>query len=78
MFTIMKTKSFLNAIDDAYTRGLYAGINAQKVQDREDQNRRLEDMLRRGKEIGYQEAISDIGEIDLSDLFDDVGEALEA
>lgn len=78
MFTIMKTKSFLNAIDDAYTRGLYAGINAQKVQDREDQNHRLEDMLRRGKEIGYQEALAEIAEIDFSDLVDDIGEAMEA
>lgn len=75
MFTIMKTKTFLNAIDDAYAKGISAGVMAQKVQDREDQNRRLEDMLQRGKQIGYEEALKDIRieEIDLDGLVDDVG-----
>lgn len=31
MITIMKTKTFLNALDDAYAKGVSAGANAQKV-----------------------------------------------
>ena len=41
--------------DSIYNKGYEAGANAQKCADHEDQNRRLEDMLRRGKEIGHHE-----------------------
>lgn len=86
MITIMKTKTFLNAIDDAYAKGAAAGANAEALKDREDQNRRLEDMLKRGKEIGYSEAIRDMANMDdieeidgeeFDGLFDDLGEAME-
>ena len=97
MLTIMKTSTFLAALDDAYAKGVAAGSNAESLKNREDQNRRLEDMLRHGKELGRQEAfvdgykegykvgyaegeqdaLSQIGEIDLDDLDDDISEALE-
>lgn len=38
--------------DSIYQKGYEAGLNAQKCSDHEDQNRRLEDMLKYGKEIG--------------------------
>ena len=59
MLTIMTTKNFLNAIDDAYAKGVCAGTMQQKLTDHEDQNRRLEDMLHRGKEIGKNEGFMD-------------------
>lgn len=55
MITIMKTKTFLNAIDDAYAKGAAAGANAEALKDKEDQNHRLEDMLKQGKKLGYKE-----------------------
>jgi hypothetical protein len=68
MITIMKTKTFLNALDDAYAKGVSAGANAEALKDREDQNRRLHDMYKRGKSAGYLEAygtgVDDIEEID--------------
>lgn len=97
MLTIMRTSTFLNAIDDAYSKGVAAGSAAEAIKDREDQNRRLEDMLHFGKDAGHKEgyfegykdgykagyskgeedALADIGEIDLSDLEDDVTDAFE-
>ena len=38
-----------------YKAGFDAGVNQQKLTDKEDQNRRLEDMLRQGKKIGHDE-----------------------
>lgn len=38
--------------DSIYKKGYEAGVNAQKCADHEDQNRRLEEMLKYGKEIG--------------------------
>lgn len=65
MITIMKTKTFLNAIDDAYAKGVAAGANAEALKGREDQNRRLYDMYKRGKDAGYLEALdTDIEELD--------------
>lgn len=81
MLTIMTTKNFLNAIDDAYAKGVSAGTMAQKLTDHEDQNRRLNELYRMGYERGYTEGEFDtkceIGEIDLP-VIDDVGEAMEA
>lgn len=59
MLTIMTTKNFLNAIDDAYAKGVCAGTMQQKLTDHEDQNRRLEDMLKYGKEIGKTEGLQE-------------------
>ena len=86
MITVMKTKTFLNALDDAYAKGVAAGQYAEAVKEKEDQSRRLEDMLHHGKELGLDEgfkkgyyagysdgeadARSVIGEIDLEDLKD--------
>jgi len=55
MITIMKTSTFMQSIEDAYEAGVNAGTMAQKLTDHDDQNRRLEDMLHRGKEIGKNE-----------------------
>lgn len=41
--------------DQAYE----AGYNAKAVEDHEAQNHRLEDMLHRGKEIGFNEGFQD-------------------
>ena len=41
-------------LEEAYNKGLLAGIDKQKAIAQEDQNRRLEDMLKYGKEIGHQ------------------------
>ena len=45
--------------DSIYQKGYEAGINAQKCADHEDQNRRLEYMLKYGKEIGYAKGRED-------------------
>lgn len=80
MLTIMTTKNFLNAIDDAYAKGVCAGTMQQKLTDHEDQNRRLNELYRMGYERGYGEGVfetkCEIGEIDLP-VVDDIGEALE-
>ena len=55
MITVMKTKTFLNALDDTYAKGVTAVQYAEAVKEKEDQNRRLEDMLHRGKELGLEE-----------------------
>ena len=84
MITIMTTKAFLNAIDDAYAKGVSAGACAEALKNREDQNRRLHEIYQYGKAAGMVDAYtaSDIeeidGEIDLADLVDDVADALEA
>ena len=70
MITIMRTKTFLNAIDDAYAKGASAGANAEALKNKEDQNRRMHDMYRYGKRDGYEEARYEIGEIDFDDLED--------
>lgn len=75
MITIMKTKSFLNALDDAYAKGVSAGTFAEKCQQREDQNRRLYDMYQRGKSAGYLEAFeNNIEEIDIEAFKEILGE----
>jgi hypothetical protein len=73
--------------DYFYNKGYEAGVNAQKLSDHEDQNRRLEDMLKHGKELGRTEgwmegynyglaegkaqAEAEIGEIDLDEIKDE-------
>ena len=52
MLTIMTTKNFLNAIDDAYAKGVCAGTMQQKLTDHEDQNRRLNELYRMGYDRG--------------------------
>ena len=41
--------------DSIYQKGFEAGINAQRCEDAEAQNRRLEEMLKYGKAIGRTE-----------------------
>lgn len=68
MLTIMRTTTFLNAIDDAYAKGVAAGSCAEALKDREEQNRRLHEMYQYGKAYGYTEAKDEIGEIDFDGL----------
>lgn len=42
-----------------YDKGFEAGVNAEKLSNHEAQNHRLEDMLHRGKEIGFDEGFKD-------------------
>ena len=55
MITVMKTKTFLNALDDAYAKGVAAGQYAEAIKEKEDQNRRLEGMMHHGKNLGLKE-----------------------
>lgn len=41
--------------DTIYNKGYEAGVTAQKCKEHEDQNRRLEEMFRYGKETGRTE-----------------------
>ena len=45
--------------DAIYQKGYEAGVMAQKCADHEDQNRRLAEMLKYGKEIGYTKGRED-------------------
>lgn len=45
--------------DSIYDKGFQAGINAERLSNKEAQNHRLEDMLHRGKEIGFDEGFQD-------------------
>ena len=45
--------------DSIYNKGYEAGINAARLENQEAQNRRLEDMLKYGKEIGKTEGWKD-------------------
>ena len=79
MITVMKTSTFLNAIDDAYAKGVSAGANAEAVKQREDQNRRLHEMMRIGVARGRQEERDKQGIIEISGeefdaLVDDMGD----
>lgn len=42
-----------------YEKGFQAGINAERLSNKEAQNHRLEDMLHRGKKIGFDEGFVD-------------------
>ena len=77
MITIMKTSTFLNAIDDAYAKGVSAGANAEAVKDREDQNRRLHEIYHYGKADGRVEAKDELGVIDIEDLDPSIFEEFE-
>lgn len=72
--TAEKVKSLT---EDAYAAGYEAGYTAMVFKDREDQNRRLEDMYRKGKERGREEVQAEIGEID-SSFFEKLTEMAEA
>lgn len=50
---------FKTWIDEAYQKGYEAGMTAQKLTDKSDQNRRLEDMLKHGKAIGKNEGMQE-------------------
>ena len=72
MITIMKTSTFLNALDDAYAKGVSAGTLAEAFKDREEQNKRLHDMYKYGEEVGYTRAKDEIGEIDLESVVEEI------
>lgn len=48
-------KRIEESMERMYDKGFEAGKNAQMLSDHEAQNRRLEDMLHRGKKIGFDE-----------------------
>lgn len=52
-------KRIEESMNTMYDRGFQAGVNAQRLSDHEAQNHRLEDMLHRGKEIGFNEGFTD-------------------
>ena len=65
-------------LDDEYIKGYEAGVMAQMLKEKDDQNRRLHELYRYGVIRGQEEARSEIGEIvidDLADLFEE-GEAV--
>ena len=45
--------------DTIYNKGYEAGVNATKLEKEQDHTRRLEDMLKRGKDIGYTKGYHD-------------------
>lgn len=45
--------------DSIYNKGFEAGYTKRECEDHEDQNRRLEDMLKYGKAIGKQEGLEE-------------------
>ena len=77
MITIMRTKTFLNTIDDAYAKGAAAGANAEALKQREDQNRRLHEMFKYGTAYGEQKMMDEMGMIDFDDLDPSVFEEIE-
>lgn len=50
--------------EEAYSLGYEAGYAIRALKDREEQNRRLTDMYRMGKQRGREETAAEIGEID--------------
>ena len=52
-------KRIEESMERMYDKGFEAGKNAQVLSDHEAQNHRLEDMLHRGKEIGFNEGFQD-------------------
>ena len=52
-------KRIEESMERMYDRGFEAGVNAQRLSDHEAQNHRLEDMLHRGKKIGFDEGWKD-------------------
>lgn len=61
-------------LDDEYMRGFEAGVMAQKLKEKEDNNRRLHELYKYGFLRGQEETRAEIGEItidDLEDLFED-------
>lgn len=52
-------KRIEESMERMYDKGFAAGVNAEKLSNHEAQNHRLEDMLHRGKEIGFNEGFQD-------------------
>ena len=59
-------------IDEAYTLGYEAGMNAERFKEKEDHNRRLHELYKYGYIRGVEDTAAEIGEITI----DDIGEAL--
>ena len=52
-------KRIEKSMERMYDKGFEAGVNANRLSDHEAQNHRLEDMLHRGKKIGFDEGFVD-------------------
>lgn len=52
-------KRIEESMERMYDKGFAAGVNAEKLSNHEAQNHRLEDMLHRGKKIGFDEGFVD-------------------
>lgn len=52
-------KRIEESMERMYDKGFEAGVNANRLSDHEAQNHRLEDMLHRGKKIGFDEGFVD-------------------
>lgn len=52
-------KRIEESMEKMYDKGFAAGVNAEKLSNHEAQNHRLEDMLHRGKEIGFNEGFTE-------------------
>lgn len=59
-------------IDEAYTLGYEAGMYAQMQKEKEDHNRRLQEIYKYGYIHGVQETREKEGIIELDDLIDDM------
>ena len=61
-------------LDDEYIKGYEAGVMAQMLKEKDDQNRRLHELYRYGVIRGREEERAEIGEIvidDLAELFEE-------
>ena len=55
-------------LDDEYIKGYEAGVMAQMLKEKDDNNRRLHQLYTYGFLRGQEEARSEIGEITIDDL----------
>ena len=61
-------KMIAEAVETQYELGFSAGYDARKLEEKEQNDRNLLDLYRRGYKQGYEEAKAEIGEITLDDL----------
>lgn len=58
----------LKIFEDFYKRGYEAGVTAQKLEQREDFERRLTEMYHFGMAMGKQEMLDEMGAIEIDDI----------
>lgn len=58
----------LKIFEDWYNKGYEAGVTAQKLEQREDFERRMTEMYHFGMAMGKQEMLDEMGAIDLDDV----------